>query len=218
MMPWQPVIDGDVIPARPIDRIAAGAGAGIDLMVGTNTDEHRLFLVPSGAIDQVTDEALAGAVAAYGLPVEATLAAYRAAHPGRQRRRPARGHPDRLVLAHPRHPPGRRPRDERLGHLHVRVRLALAAVRRAPRRVPCARDPLRLRHARQRDRAAAGEPTPPQQLADTHARRLGGVRDQWRPRLAEVRSQPQGDHALRYDIRGRGRSSIRERALWKGVR
>ena len=49
-------------------------------MVGTNTDEHRMFLVPGGAIDQVTAEALAGAVAAYGLPVEATLAAYRAAH------------------------------------------------------------------------------------------------------------------------------------------
>ena len=38
--------------------------------------------MPGGVIDQVTDEALAGAVAAYGLPVEATLAAYRAAHPG----------------------------------------------------------------------------------------------------------------------------------------
>jgi carboxylesterase type B len=82
MVPWQPVIDGDVIPARPIDRIAAGAGAGIDVIVGTNADEHRLFLVPNGAIEHITDEALAGAVAAYGLPVEATLAAYRTAHQG----------------------------------------------------------------------------------------------------------------------------------------
>jgi len=82
MLPWQPVVDGDVIPARPIDRIADGAAAGIDLMVGTNTDEHRLFLVPGGAIDRITAEALAGAVAAYGLPVEATLAAYRTAYPG----------------------------------------------------------------------------------------------------------------------------------------
>ncbi len=41
MLPWQPVVDGDVIPARPIDRIVAGAGADIDVMVGTNTDEHR---------------------------------------------------------------------------------------------------------------------------------------------------------------------------------
>ncbi len=81
MLPWEPVIDGDILPARPIDRIAAGAGAGIDTIVGTNTEEHRLFLVTSGAIDQVTTEALAGAVAAYGLPIEATLDAYRTAHP-----------------------------------------------------------------------------------------------------------------------------------------
>ena len=82
MLPWQPVVDGDVIPEHPIDRIVAEAGAEIDLMTGSNPDEWRLWLVPSGAIDQVTDQALAGAVAAYGLPVEAALATYRAAHPG----------------------------------------------------------------------------------------------------------------------------------------
>jgi para-nitrobenzyl esterase len=80
--PWQPVLDGNVIPARPIDRITAGDSADIDILLGTNSDEWRLFLVLGGVIDQVTDEALAGAVAAYGLPVEATLAGYRAAHPG----------------------------------------------------------------------------------------------------------------------------------------
>ena len=79
---WQPVVDGEVIPARPIDRILAGAGADIDVLVGTNTDEWRLFLVVSGTIDQVTDETLARAVEAYGLQVETTLAAYREAHPG----------------------------------------------------------------------------------------------------------------------------------------
>jgi carboxylesterase type B len=82
LMPWQPVIDGIVLPARPIDRIAAGAGASVDVLVGTNTDEHRMFLVPSGAIDRVTSEALAGVMTTYGLPVQPTLAAYRAAHPG----------------------------------------------------------------------------------------------------------------------------------------
>lgn len=81
VMPWQPVVDGDVLPAPPLDRIEAGAGADVDLLVGTNTDEHRLFLVTTGAIDGITDEALAGAVAAYGLPVEETLAAYRDAEP-----------------------------------------------------------------------------------------------------------------------------------------
>lgn len=81
-MPWQPVVDGEVITERPIDRILAGAGASIDLLVGTTTDEWRLFLVAAAAIHRITDEALARAVAAYGLPVEATLAAYRGAHPG----------------------------------------------------------------------------------------------------------------------------------------
>ena len=87
LMPWEPVIDGDVLPARPIDRIAAGAGAGVDVMVGTNTDEWRLFLVPSGAIDQVTNEALVAVVAAYGLPVEATLS--RLSRGTSRRQRPA---------------------------------------------------------------------------------------------------------------------------------
>jgi carboxylesterase type B len=81
VMPWQPVVDGDVVPARPIDRIAAGAGADIDLMAGATTDESTFFLVPGGAIEQITTEILAGAVTAYGLPVEAALASYGAAHP-----------------------------------------------------------------------------------------------------------------------------------------
>jgi para-nitrobenzyl esterase len=41
-----------------------------------------LFLASTGALGQTTDEVLAGAVAAYGLPVEKMLTAYRAAHPG----------------------------------------------------------------------------------------------------------------------------------------
>jgi para-nitrobenzyl esterase len=82
LLPWEPVIDGEILPARPIERLVGGASAGVDVLVGTNTEEMRVGLVPSGVIDQITDEALAGAVAAYGLPVEAALATYRAAHRG----------------------------------------------------------------------------------------------------------------------------------------
>ncbi|HZI50862.1 MAG TPA: carboxylesterase/lipase family protein [Terriglobia bacterium] len=82
MMPWHPVVDGDIIPTRPLDRIASGASAGIDIMVGSNADEWRLFLVSYDLIDHITDTALAGALAAYGLSVEAALRAYRAAYPG----------------------------------------------------------------------------------------------------------------------------------------
>jgi para-nitrobenzyl esterase len=89
-LPWQPVVDGEIVPALPIERIAAGAGARVDVLVGSNTDEWRLFAVLSGAIDQVTDEVLTGpvavhgprALAAFGLQADAALAAYRAAHPG----------------------------------------------------------------------------------------------------------------------------------------
>jgi len=80
-LPWEPVIDGDVVPARPIDRVRAGAGSEIDLLSGSNTEENRLFLVTSGAIDQITPAALAGMVAGLGLPVDPTLVAYRAIHP-----------------------------------------------------------------------------------------------------------------------------------------
>ncbi len=77
LMPFEPVIDGDVLPARPIDRIVAGAGAAVDLLVGTNTEEQRLFMVPNGAINFITEDILVGTIAAYGLPVAETLATYR---------------------------------------------------------------------------------------------------------------------------------------------
>jgi para-nitrobenzyl esterase len=88
-MPWQPVVDGDVLPGIPVERVAEGSAVAVDLLVGTNTDDWRLFLAITGEIGQVTEEALSGpveahgrrAVAAYGLPAEA-LAAYRDHYPG----------------------------------------------------------------------------------------------------------------------------------------
>lgn len=81
MLPWQPVVDGDIIPVSPQERIAAGEGAPVAVLAGTNTDEHRLMLVAGGMIDQVAPEMLATVIAGYGLPVEATLATYRLANP-----------------------------------------------------------------------------------------------------------------------------------------
>jgi para-nitrobenzyl esterase len=78
LVPFLPVIDGELLPARPIDAIAAGAGANIDVLVGSNADEFRLYLVPAGTINAVNEERLRRAVSAYGLPVTETLATYRA--------------------------------------------------------------------------------------------------------------------------------------------
>ena len=90
VLPWQPVVDGDVLPSHPLGRIGEGASSGVDVLVGSNTEDWRLFLVTSGMFDRITEEILAGpvavhgylALAAYGIPVERALAAYRAAHPG----------------------------------------------------------------------------------------------------------------------------------------
>ena len=78
LMPFEPVIDGDLLPARPIDSIAAGASANIDVLVGNNTDEFRFFLVPTGILNVVNEDILSRAVAGYGLPVAETLATYHA--------------------------------------------------------------------------------------------------------------------------------------------
>lgn len=89
LMPWQPVVDGDVLPEPPIERIAAGSADQVDIIVGTNTDDWRLWVVVSGAIGQITDEILMGpletygyqSLAAYGLPAQDALGAYRAKYP-----------------------------------------------------------------------------------------------------------------------------------------
>ena len=80
LMPFEPVLDGEVVPALPIERIASGAGADVDLLVGTNTEEQRLFVVPGGAIDAVDEAVLAAAAAGYRLP-DGAVDVYRASRP-----------------------------------------------------------------------------------------------------------------------------------------
>ncbi len=77
LMPFEPVIDGDILPARPIDSIVGGAGAGVDILIGTNSEEQRLMIVPNGVINYINEDILAGTIAAYGLPVSETIATYR---------------------------------------------------------------------------------------------------------------------------------------------
>jgi para-nitrobenzyl esterase len=80
-MAFIPVIDGDLIPARPLDAIRAGAGSGVTLLTGTNTDEYRLFLIPTGLSDLVTEEVLGGLLGILGVG-PAVADRYRANRPG----------------------------------------------------------------------------------------------------------------------------------------
>lgn len=77
---YLPVVDGDTLPARPIERIAAGSAAGVDVLVGTTREEVKLFTVAGGMAEFVTDQAVDGLVAMLRLP-EGAAARYRAARP-----------------------------------------------------------------------------------------------------------------------------------------
>lgn len=63
---FEPVIDGEVIPALPVASIRSGSGASVDVLIGTNSDEELLFLEPTGVAASIDDERLRAAVAAYG--------------------------------------------------------------------------------------------------------------------------------------------------------
>ena len=75
LLPFAPVVDGSVLPAAPLSSFASGQGSGVPLLIGSNRDEARLFLVPTGAIDLIDAVTLGAVAGAYGLP-DAGLAVY----------------------------------------------------------------------------------------------------------------------------------------------
>lgn len=44
-LPLTPVVDGTVLPVTPLKAIADGSGAGVPLVIGTNRDEFKFFIV-----------------------------------------------------------------------------------------------------------------------------------------------------------------------------
>ncbi|HZY75447.1 MAG TPA: carboxylesterase/lipase family protein [Jatrophihabitantaceae bacterium] len=80
IMPFEPVVDGHVLPVAPEQALADGASADVDLMIGTNADEGNLFFVPTGITAHADEAALAHVARSrcYPRPV---VDAYRAAHP-----------------------------------------------------------------------------------------------------------------------------------------
>jgi len=63
-MPFEPVVDGDSLTGKPYDVVAAGDGADVDVLIGTNDDEHALFLYP--VIDAVDEERVRLVLALFG--------------------------------------------------------------------------------------------------------------------------------------------------------
>ncbi|MEU6572747.1 carboxylesterase family protein [Streptomyces sp. NPDC046805] len=72
MMPFEPVATGLSLP---------GPDCGIDLLVGSNREEYRLFLVPTERLDAFPEARLRTMTAAYGVDPDKALPVYRAARP-----------------------------------------------------------------------------------------------------------------------------------------
>jgi len=81
-MLFEPVIDGAILQERPIDTLTGGAGAGLELMVGTTTEEWRFFVVPTGVIGYITEDRVQRLASRQGLDPANAVAGYQEADPG----------------------------------------------------------------------------------------------------------------------------------------
>ncbi|PVE13294.1 carboxylesterase/lipase family protein [Streptomyces scopuliridis] len=75
------VVDGEVLPRDPAAALAAGQGAEIGLLMGTTSEEYRLWFIPGGALDRIGPVALRLAMARFRVRGR-TAAVYRANRPG----------------------------------------------------------------------------------------------------------------------------------------
>jgi para-nitrobenzyl esterase len=75
MLPFAPIIDRDTLPALPVPN------PDIDLLIGSNAHEFRLYLVPSGLFDRINEAVLHQTLEQYGLDPDETIAAYRVNRP-----------------------------------------------------------------------------------------------------------------------------------------
>lgn len=78
--PFSPVVDGEVLPCTPWQALKEGAGRDVDLLVGHNRDEFRLFLAIGGMLGKIGEEQADWALRTFG-PGPDGERAYRAAFP-----------------------------------------------------------------------------------------------------------------------------------------
>jgi para-nitrobenzyl esterase len=84
LLPFQPEVDGNVLPAMPVDAVAAGASADVDILIGTNLDEANIFNLNDPEFPTLDDAGLERRwAAAYPDAVVGIIDAYRAARSGR---------------------------------------------------------------------------------------------------------------------------------------
>ncbi|NUV40561.1 carboxylesterase/lipase family protein [Streptomyces sp. CAI-24] len=77
---FQLVVDGELLDRDPAEALRTGAASGVDLLMGTNTEEYRLWFVPSGLTERIGRLKLRLALLKFGVP-NATARIYRANRP-----------------------------------------------------------------------------------------------------------------------------------------
>ncbi len=77
-----PVRDGDLLSTQPVEAIRQGAGANVDVLIGTNSQEMNLYYVPTGVVNLIeSEEQLSASITGRHPDPEKLVAAYRASRP-----------------------------------------------------------------------------------------------------------------------------------------
>jgi para-nitrobenzyl esterase len=74
---WQPVVDGDTLPQKPLDAVTAGHASGVHLLTGTNEHEVTLFQVLDPSLAELDDTRILGLLASVTDQPTPILCAYR---------------------------------------------------------------------------------------------------------------------------------------------
>ncbi|QNP71965.1 carboxylesterase family protein [Streptomyces roseirectus] len=78
---YSPVVDGEILPTTPWRAVAAGAARDVDLLVGHNSQEFRLFTVLGNLLGRITEEQATAVLRLHAPGGEAGERAYREAFP-----------------------------------------------------------------------------------------------------------------------------------------
>ena len=87
-MGFQPVVDGTIRTARPVDMVANGSASGVDVLIGTCAEEWRLFIwgLPESIQEWLPDPDIAPYFESAARSVDEVLKLYTAARPDMSRR------------------------------------------------------------------------------------------------------------------------------------
>ncbi|MGW7229609.1 carboxylesterase/lipase family protein [Streptomyces cyaneofuscatus] len=77
---FQLVVDGELLTHDPAEALRTGSAAGVGLLLGTNTEEYRLWFVPGGLTERIGRLKLRLALLKFKVP-NATARTYRANRP-----------------------------------------------------------------------------------------------------------------------------------------